>query len=228
MIRRLGLRTRLRRAARFVLDTRHRLTTRRINPHASDDYRRYLGIQLSRTLSKRRNDPGVGARVLSRELVTAGMLDSSSSILCLGCRNSVELDLFRKAGVGNVIGIDLFSQRADILVMDMHAMTFPDQSFDAVYCSHVLEHAFDLELVLSEIKRVARPGAVVGVEVPLGDRRSEADRIEFQTLADLQSTVAPIVVRELWADEQPARSPSNEQGTAIARLVFSVRDAPPA
>lgn len=224
MIRRPRLRTRLRRAAQHVLDTRHRLAARRIRPNVSDDYRRYLSIQLSRTLSKRENDPGVGARVLSRELVTAGRLDGSSSILCLGCRNTVELDLFRRAGVGKVIGIDLFSQRADILIMDMHAMTFPGGSFDAVYCSHVLEHAFDPELVVSEIQRVARPGGVVAVEVPLGARRSEADRIEFHTLADLRSTVAPIVARELWADEQPARSATNGQGTAVARSVFSVRD----
>lgn len=195
---------------------------RRLRRDAPDDYRRYLDVQLARTLSKRETDPGVGARVLVERVVDAGALGSASSVLCVGCRNAVELDLFREAGAGEVTGIDIFSQREDILVMDMHAMTFAADSFDAVYCSHALEHAYDPALVASEIGRVARSGAVVGVEVPLGERRSEADRIEFGSLADLRATVAPIAASELWADEQPAWSPTNGQGTAIARLVIRV------
>jgi SAM-dependent methyltransferase len=217
---RLGVRTRLRAALRFVRDVPHRRAARRLGSDRTDEYRRYLDVQVARTLSKRSNDPGVGARILAGHLVDAGELGGSSSVLCVGCRNPVELDLLQSLGVGRVVGIDLVSQREDILVMDMHQMTFPASSFDAVYCSHALEHSFDPAVVVAEIARVARPAGVVAVEVPLGDRRSTADRLEFRSLPDLRSVCGPIVAEELWVDEQPAGSATNAQGTPVARLVF--------
>jgi SAM-dependent methyltransferase len=141
-------------------------------------------------------------------------------VLCVGCRNAIELDLFRAAGVGDVVGIDLVSQRPDILVMDMHDMTFEDDTFDAVYASHSLEHAYDTRKVVGELARVGRPDAVAGVEVPLGTPASRADRVAFLTLDDLRAAVASAVAEELWADEQPAGTPTNGQGTPVARLVF--------
>lgn len=215
---RLGIRTRLRRAAGWVADTRHRSGAARLAGD-SPEYREYLDVQLRRTLAKRGNDPGAGARLLVGRVVEAGALGPASSVLCVGCRNGIELDEFRRHGVGNVVGIDLFSQRDDILVMDMHAMTFEDARFDAVYSSHALEHSFDVERVVGEIRRVAKPGAVIGVEVPLGTPRSTADRVAFGALDDLRGVVAPILAGEVWAEEQPPGSATNEQGTAVARLV---------
>jgi ubiquinone/menaquinone biosynthesis C-methylase UbiE len=103
--------------------------------------------------------------------------------------------------------------------MDMHAMEFGDSRFDAVYASHSLEHAYDVGRVVTEIARVARPGAVVGVEVPLGPGSSDADRVESGSVEDLRTAMASIARDELWADEQPAGSATNTQGTPVARLV---------
>jgi SAM-dependent methyltransferase len=223
---RFGIRTRARAAWASLLQQRHRLGLRRLGASRDRDYRRYLDVQLQRSLSKQENDPGVGARVLSQRVVELGGLSAGSSVLCVGCRNGLELDLFRSEGVGEAVGIDLFSQREDILVMDMHDLGFPAARFDAVYASHSLEHAYDVGQVLREVARVTRPGGVVGVEVPLGRGSSEADRLEFETLRDLRTAVAPVLDAELWADEQPARSATNGQGTAVARLVFRPRSAP--
>ena len=219
---RLGVRTRLRSAARSLGDVRHRAGVRRLGRGKPADYRRYLGVQRQRTLSKRENDPGAGARELVGKVVEYGELSGGSSVLCVGCRNGLELDLFANAGVGEIVGIDLISQRPDIRVMDMHEIAFADGRFDAVYASHSLEHAYDLDTVVSEIARVARPGAVVGVEVPLDPASHEADRVEFRSLADLRDAVSPIAGDELWADEQPAGSATNSQGTRIARLVLRI------
>lgn len=103
-------------------------------------------------------------------------------------------------------------------------MTFEDTAFDAVYASHSLEHSFDAEVVLRQIARVGRPSAVVGVEVPLGEGSSDADRIAFHSLDDLRSVVAPVAANELWADEQPAGSATNDQGTPVARVVFRLAE----
>jgi len=219
-VARLGIRTRLRATAGSVVDLRYRTGLRRLGKGKPADYREYLDVQQRRTLSKRENDPGAGARELVRNVVDLGDLTPTSAVLCVGCRNAVELDLFRAAGVGQVIGIDLVSRGPDILVMDMHDMRFEDAVFDAVYASHSLEHAYDVGAVVQEIARVGRPGAVVGVEVPLGESSSHADRVTFRNLDDLRAAVAPVAADELWVDEQPAGSATNDQGTAITRIVF--------
>jgi SAM-dependent methyltransferase len=222
-IPRLGVRTRLRASGRRLADVRHRLGLRRLGPVESPDYRRYLDVQLRRTLEKQATDSGVGLRVLMDEAIARGRPERGSRVLCVGCRNGVELDEFRARGFERVVGIDLFSQRPDILVMDMHRMTFPDSSFDVVFASHALEHSYDLETVVGEIARVGRDGGVVAVEVPVGRRRSEADRIEFGGVERLREAFRPQIGEELWVDEQPPRSATNDQGTDVARLVFRLR-----
>ena len=105
----------------------------------------------------------------------------------------------------------------------MHEMTFPDNSFDVVYASHALEHAFDVNRVVDEIVRVARDGAVVGVEVPVRAQASAADRIVFSSLDELRGAFESHIRDEALAEEQPPHSPTNDQGTEIARLVFRLR-----
>ena len=146
-------------------------------------------------------------------------------MLCVGCRNGRELDAFRAAGLDDVRGIDIFSQRDDIVVMDMHAMTFADASFDVVYSSHSLEHAREVEVVAGELVRVARPGGVVAVEVPLRHRGSDADLVVFDGLEMLEGLFAGAIGETLVREELGPHSERNEQGSAVARLVFRVREA---
>jgi SAM-dependent methyltransferase len=220
-LRRPGVRTRLRAALRRVVELRHWLALRRLRKERPDDYRDYLAIQLRRTLSKRETDPGVGAVTLINRV--AEERRDGGRVLCVGCRNTLELDRFRARGFDEVTGIDVFSQRHDIKVMDMHAMTFPDNSFDVVYASHALEHAYDVDRVVDEIVRVARDGAVVGVEVPVRAQASAADRIVFSGLDELRAAFAPHTRDEVLAEEQPPHGPTNDQGTEIARLVVRLR-----
>jgi SAM-dependent methyltransferase len=223
---RLGIRTRTRTVASRLADLRHRPALRRLGRGKPEDYQEYLDVQQRRTLSKHANDPGAGARLLVHRVVELGELPASASVLCVGCRNTIELDLFRAAGIEDVIGIDLVSQSPEILVMDMHAMSFADGAFDAVYASHSLEHAYDVATVVSEIARVASPGAVVGAEVPLGPGSSAADRVTFWTLEDLRAAVLRDGDSELWADEQAAGTDTNSQGTSVARLVYRLAERP--
>jgi SAM-dependent methyltransferase len=209
----------VRRRFGVVADLRYRLGVRRLGHDRPDAYRGYLDEQLRRSLSKRSTDSGAGVRALVREL--ARWTPRGGSVLCVGCRNGVELDLLRARGL-DPIGIDLFSQRRDILVMDMHDLLFPDDSFDAVYASHSLEHSYDLPEVLSEIRRVARDGAVVAVEVPVRHKGSDADRLEFSGLDDVRERLRPLSTRALLWEEHEARTEVNAQGSAVARLVLRV------
>ena len=222
-LQRPGVRTRLRTGARRLTEVSHWLVLRRLGLQQSSEYRDYLAIQLRRTLSKRDTDPGIGAVTLITRV--AGERPDGGSVLCVGCRNGLELDRFRARGFDRVVGIDVFSQRDDIKVMDMHAMTFGDGLFDVVYCSHALEHAYDVHRVVEEMVRVARDRAIVGVEVPIRVQASAADRVVFSGLDELRAAFAPYIAEELWAEEQPPHSETNDQGTEIARLLFRVRKA---
>lgn len=220
-LRRPGVRTRLRAGARRLSEIPHWLVLRRLGDKRPPEYRDYLAVQLRRTLSKRETDPGIGAVTLINRV--AEQQPDGGSVLCVGCRNALELDRFRMHGFDDVVGIDVFSQRADIKVMDMHEMTFAEDAFDVVYCSHALEHSYDVRRVAAEMIRVARDGAVVGVEVPVRAQASTADRVVFSGLDELRRVFESHIRQELLAEEQPPHSATNDQGTEIARLVFRVQ-----
>jgi SAM-dependent methyltransferase len=220
-LQRPGVRTRLRAGARRLGETKHWLTLGRLGRRQPPEYRDYLATQLKRTLSKREISSGAGAVTLINRLADAQ--PSGGAVLCVGCRNALELDWFRSRGFEDVVGIDVFSQRADILVMDMHEMSFEDGSFDVVYASHSLEHSYDVGQVVREIARVGRDGAVVGIEVPVRAKASDADRVVFSGLEELRDVFRPHIAAELLGEEEPPRTATNEQGTEIARLVFRLR-----
>lgn len=49
-------------------------------------------------------------------------------------------------------------RRMEFRVGDAHELKFPANFFDAVFCMEVLEHVYDPKKVLSEFKRVMKPG----------------------------------------------------------------------
>jgi SAM-dependent methyltransferase len=61
---------------------------------------------------------------------------------------------------------DLDSPLADDRV-DLEALPYADGSFDAVICSHVLEHVGDDRVAMGELLRVLRPAGVAWVMVPV-------------------------------------------------------------
>lgn len=50
--------------------------------------------------------------------------------------------------------------------MDIHQIPFPENSFDVIFCNHVLEHVQDDRLAVREIKRVLKPGGWAILQVP--------------------------------------------------------------
>lgn len=61
---------------------------------------------------------------------------------------------------------DALGTGAQLSEADATALPFPDEWFDAVLLSEVLEHVPDDAAALAEIRRILRPGGVLAVSVP--------------------------------------------------------------
>ena len=70
------------------------------------------------------------------------------------------------------VSIDLEPGEAQ-LTMDVTALSFPDEHFDAIICSHVLEHVPDDRAAMRELRRVLRPGGWAVMQTPVDERRSQ-------------------------------------------------------
>lgn len=87
-------------------------------------------------------------------------LRKPATVLCLAARNGVEVQSL--IGLGHfAIGIDLNPGPSNPYVVtgDFHALVFGDESVDAVY-TNSLDHAFDLDRVAAEVRRVLKPGGI--------------------------------------------------------------------
>jgi ubiquinone/menaquinone biosynthesis C-methylase UbiE len=68
--------------------------------------------------------------------------------------------------------------------LDITALALPDSAFDAVICSHVLEHVLDDAAALSELRRITAPEGWCLVMVPLDLGREHT--YEDPTMTDPQ------------------------------------------
>ncbi|MEU0630964.1 methyltransferase domain-containing protein [Streptomyces sp. NPDC005989] len=71
--------------------------------------------------------------------------------------DTTEEILSQAAGVAAERGLD----NVEFAVADVHALDFPDDSFDVVHAHQVLQHVGDPVRALREMRRVCRPGGIV-------------------------------------------------------------------
>ena len=126
--------------------------------------------------------------------------------LNLGCgpdikKGYVNMDLV------NLQGVDVFWD------LNKSPWPFKDDTFDEVYCSHVLEHVDDLIKVMKEIKRVSKHGAVVVIRVPHFScgvsYRDPTHKSFFLTLHSiiLQINASMVICRSLISKKKNLTSP---------------------
>ena len=85
------------------------------------------------------------AEIVSPGIVTA--LETSEEVLALAREE------MKHRGISNV----------ELVVGDVHDLTFDDASYDVVHAHQVLQHVADPVRALAEMRRVTRKGGVVGV-----------------------------------------------------------------
>jgi SAM-dependent methyltransferase len=93
-------------------------------------------------------------------LRAAGSLLHFSPEWCLRRRLAATLGL-------RYVTTDLDPEQEVDLRLDVTAIELPDDAFDAVLCSHVLEHVHDDAAAMRELRRITAPGGFCLVMVPL-------------------------------------------------------------
>jgi SAM-dependent methyltransferase len=122
---------------------------------------------------------------LARFYLVLGLLrpfaEDGSHLLEVGCASGYYATAYARAG-GRVTGIDISSagvqtaarragearvgDRCRFVKADMRKLPFPDDEFDAVVMTEVLEHVREQRLALSEALRVLRPGGALFLTTP--------------------------------------------------------------
>ncbi len=82
---------------------------------------------------------------------------------------------------GGYVTVDLESPLARVHA-DVQALPFDDESFDVVFCNHVLEHVADDRQAMSELYRVLRGGGWGVLMVPMDEGREET--LEDDSITD--------------------------------------------
>ncbi len=118
---------------------------------------------------------GVGRRDAILRLLDAEGVRPNARVLDIGCSGGPLLSDLRARGFESLTGIDV-SDRAierchqrgfpNTQTMDAGHLAFPDQSFDLLVASDVLEHLADDTAALREWHRVLAPGGLLFAFVP--------------------------------------------------------------
>jgi ubiquinone/menaquinone biosynthesis C-methylase UbiE len=185
------------------------------------EHKNYLELQLNRTLQRKEQNSSDRAKYLLKKLIEKTNCSTELKILSVGCRNKYEIRAIHETGFNNVTGIDLYSEDKSILVMDMHGMTFEDNSFDIIFSCHSLEHAQDYKKVISEFVRVAKDGSIFVIEVPVNYETTVADLWDFESLGNLKN-IFQKHIKQILYEELEKKAENSSSGTDVIRMIFTI------
>ena len=100
-------------------------------------------------------------------------IEGKRNIICLGSRTGAEVKALRELG-HMAIGIDIaYPEKSPYTFYgDFHKIEFSDNTFDCVY-SNCLDHVYDYEKMISEIKRVLNKDGIIIFDVQKGSKEEE-------------------------------------------------------
>ena len=179
--------------------------------------------------------------LLVRPLSVIESIPKDAGVLVIGPRNEYDLILLAGSGFGfrNLRGLDFISYSPKIDLGDMHAMPYPDGTWDVVLCGWTLSYSAAPQKAADEILRVVRDGAVVGIGVEYSTL-SEAELValegygiqEEQRLAERINSVEQVLrlfrphVKDVFfthdAPLKKSHSPSSLKTPSNVAVIFSV------
>jgi len=113
-------------------------------------------------------------------------IDRNASILDCACGDGTGLQCFKSLGFKNVVGIELCRKKArlarkskfKIFQKDMHNLlsVFHPSTFDIIFSSHTLEHAFDPNQVIRSFHELLRFLGSIFIVLPYPDEVEDKHR----------------------------------------------------
>jgi len=85
------------------------------------------------------------------------------TVLDIGCGKCIHTDYFKSKNK-KVTSTDYFKTREDVISGDYMSLQFEEH--DAVWCSHVLEHQFNVDLFLRKLVSECKEGGTIALTVP--------------------------------------------------------------
>lgn len=130
-----------------------------------DDYVKHQSSKLDRISDRLHAREDDDLTMFLERFRGCSALGDAHSVLCLGARLGTEVKALHKLG-HFAVGIDLNPgpDNQHVLKGDFHKIVFPDASLDAAYCN-ALDHVYDLERVLAEVRRLLRPGGIFVADI---------------------------------------------------------------
>jgi SAM-dependent methyltransferase len=119
--------------------------------------------------------------------------------------------LFAKIPSLDYLSGDIASTRA-MERIDITSIPYPDESFDIIYCSHVLEHVCDDRKAIEEFYRVLRQGGWALIVVPI----KGAETLEDMSVTD------PIDRNRVFGHREHVRICGADYEGRLASAGFSV------
>lgn len=121
-------------------------------------------------------------------------------ILDAGCRDGWAIEFLNDLGYTDVVGLELFDEYVNYcnarnrkaVKGDLHELEFADDSFEFVYCRHVLEHCLDPVKVIEEMLRVLKPGGVMFCNFPLEPKVYGKHTLAFPNPEAVKSVLAKV------------------------------------
>lgn len=147
------------------------------------NYEDYIKVQIVDCLSHE-EDKFVwaeGQRIFVRKIIK--FLRKSDNILDCACGDGVGLEELRTLGF-TAEGVDLADSKLErartknlkVSKSDIHDLSvFEDNQFDAIICSHTLEHAYDPNLVLKNFRRILKQDSLLFIVLPFPDLTNNID-----------------------------------------------------
>lgn len=186
-------------------------------PAAADDSRQGEEMIEENAGDGMSDETHVGAQYFCRTVQSAGGLGTEPRLLVAGCGKGHEALFIRNELGGSVVGVDIDEQwdpAMDAGVKDFRLLAgsilelpFADESFDAVFYHHVIEHVEEPDGSLRELARVLRPGGLIFVGTPNRHRAvgylgsfdaSTADKVRWN-LSDYKARLTNRFRNELGA-----------------------------
>lgn len=93
------------------------------------------------------------------------IFNKQSKILIIGPRTEADIFKLKAYEYSNIEAIDLIFYSELITLMDCHQMTFPANTFDAIFCGWVLPYSTDPQKNADNIIRVAKNKSLIAIGV---------------------------------------------------------------